>query len=44
MRQKIVWLFMQKVKTAMESSKTQPMVGDVQVDEFVIGGKETGYM
>ena len=33
---------MQKVKIAMESSQTQPMTGDVQVDEFVIGGKETG--
>lgn len=31
---------MQKVKTAMESSKNHAMVGKVQVDEFVIGGKE----
>lgn len=40
--QKTAWLFTQKVKTAMESSKKHPMKGDVQVDEFVIGGKETG--
>ena len=33
---------MQKVKIVMESSKTQPMTGTVHVDEFVIGGKETG--
>lgn len=41
-RQTTAWLFMQKVKIAMESSQNQPMTGDVQVDEFVIGGKETG--
>jgi hypothetical protein len=41
-RQKTAWLFIQKVKIGMESSKTQPMVGEVQVDKFVIGGKETG--
>lgn len=40
--QKTSWLFMQKVKLAMESSKQYPMTGAVQVDEFVIGGKETG--
>ena len=40
--QKTSWLFMQKVRTAMKSSKTNPMTGIVQVDEFVIGGKETG--
>lgn len=40
--QKTAWFFMQKVKIAMESSKTQPLSGMVQVDEFVIGGKETG--
>ena len=40
--QKTAWLFSQKVKIAMKSSKTQPMVGNVQVDEFVVGGKETG--
>ena len=41
-RQTTAWLFMQKVKIAMESSKSYPMHGNVQVDEFVIGGKETG--
>jgi orotate phosphoribosyltransferase-like protein len=40
--QKTAWFFMQKVKIAMESSKTQPMTGTVHVDEFTIGGKETG--
>lgn len=40
--QKTAWLFMQKVKIAMESSKAQLLSGNVQVDEFVIGGKETG--
>ena len=40
--QKTAWLFTQKVKLSMKSSKQYPMEGDVQVDEFVIGGKETG--
>jgi hypothetical protein len=40
--QKTAWFFMQKVKLAMASSKQYPMTGTVQVDEFVIGGKETG--
>ncbi len=40
--QKTSWLFMQKVRIAMKSSGKLPMVGDVQADEFVIGGKETG--
>jgi len=40
--QKTSWFFMQKVKLAMESSKQYPMEGNVQVDEFVIGGKEIG--
>jgi transposase-like protein len=35
------WTFMHKVRKAMKSSKTQPLTGDVQVDEFVFGGKET---
>lgn len=34
------WAFMHKVRTAMQSSKSHPMNGDVQVDEFVYGGKE----
>lgn len=40
--QKTSWLFMHKVRIAMESSKQYPLTGTVQVDEFVIGGKETG--
>ena len=36
------WAFMHKVRKAMESSKKHPMKGDVHVDEFVFGGKETG--
>ena len=35
------WTFMHKVRISMESSCQQPMVGGVQVDEFVYGGKET---
>jgi hypothetical protein len=40
--QKTSWLFMQKVRLAMKSSEQYLMKGDVQFDEFVIGGKETG--
>ena len=35
------WTFMHKVRKAMESSQQQPMEGEVHVDEFVFGGKET---
>lgn len=35
------WAFMHRVRTAMQSSKKFPIVGDVQVDEFVFGGKES---
>lgn len=34
------WLFMHKVRAAMKSSKSEPMTGNVIVDEFVYGGKE----
>jgi len=34
------WSFMHKVRSAMKSSKSYPLDGDVQVDEFVFGGKE----
>lgn len=34
------WLFMHKVRKAMASSENYPMEGDVQIDEFTIGGKE----
>ena len=35
-------LFMHKVREAMKSSQTQPMDGQVHVDEFVVGGQESG--
>lgn len=35
------WSFMHKVRSAMASSKKHPIEGEVQVDEFVYGGKET---
>lgn len=34
------WSFMHKVRKAMESSGNHPIDGEVQVDEFVFGGKE----
>lgn len=40
--EKTARLFMHKVREAMKSSEDHPMDGDVQVDEFVVGGKETG--
>jgi hypothetical protein len=40
--QKTAWFFMSKVKVAMKSSEKYPLKGKVLVDEFVIGGKETG--
>jgi transposase-like protein len=35
------WSFMHKVRVAMQSSGKYPMKGNVQVDEFVFGGKES---
>jgi transposase-like protein/ribosomal protein S27AE len=35
------WAFMHRVRSAMQSSKKNPLMGQVQVDEFVFGGKET---
>jgi len=35
------WAFMHKFRTAMGSSDKHPMERNVQVDEFVFGGKET---
>jgi len=35
------WIFMHKIRTAMQSSGKYPMKGNVQVDEFVFGGKES---
>ena len=36
------WMFMHKVRKAMESSTQYPMSDHIEVDEFVVGGKETG--
>jgi hypothetical protein len=35
------WTFMHKVRKSMQSSQKYPLKGDVQVDEFVFGGKES---
>lgn len=35
-------LFMHKVRQAMKSSENNPIEGSVHIDEFVVGGKETG--
>jgi len=40
--QKTAWYFMQKVRKSMESSTQFPMDGTVNVDEFVVGGRENG--
>jgi transposase-like protein len=40
--EKTARLFMHKVREAMKSSESQPMEGQVHIDEFVIGGKEEG--
>lgn len=42
LRQKTCWLFKRKVMEAMKSSQQYPMADDVEVDEFVVGGKEKG--
>ena len=34
------WLFMHKVREGMKSSQSAPMTGTIQVDEFVVGGRE----
>lgn len=39
---KTAWLFMHKIRKAMKSSEQHPMDGNVQVDEFTVGGKEEG--
>ncbi len=41
-RQGTAWYFMQKVRTAMASSKQYPLSEIVHVDEFTVGGKEEG--
>lgn len=40
--EKTARLFMLKVREAMSSSENNPMNGNVQVDEFVLGGYEQG--
>ena len=40
--EKTARLFMHKVREAMKSSEDYPMKGNVEVDEFVVGGKEKG--
>jgi transposase-like protein len=39
--EKTARLFMHKVREAMISSEQYPMEGNVHIDEFVVGGKET---
>jgi len=36
------WLFMKKVRIAMESSYQYPMNGNIEVDDIYVGGKEAG--
>jgi transposase-like protein/predicted RNA-binding Zn-ribbon protein involved in translation (DUF1610 family) len=36
------WLFAQKIRHAMDSSRQYPLTGKVEVDEAFIGGKEEG--
>lgn len=38
------WLFSHKLRKAMESSGVYPLKGDVEVDEFFVGGLEKGKM
>ncbi len=42
LRQKTCWLFKQKVMQAMASSGNNPLLGKVEVDEFVVGQQEEG--
>jgi len=42
LRQKTCWSFKLKIQQAMSSSLNYPLNGTVHVDEFVIGGPETG--
>lgn len=42
LRQKTCWLFKMKIMKAMASSDSNPLEGKVEVDEFVIGQKESG--
>jgi hypothetical protein len=40
LRQPTCWAFKWKIQQAMQSSKQQPLTGEVQVDEFYIDGPE----
>lgn len=42
LRQKTCWLFKQKVMQAMKSSGNNKIMGNVEVDETVVGGQEEG--
>jgi hypothetical protein len=42
LRQKTCWYFKRKVMRAMESSGKFPLEGNVDVDEFFVGGQEEG--
>jgi len=42
LRQKTCWYFKRKVMKAMESSDRYPLEGNVDVDEFFVGGQEEG--
>lgn len=42
LRQKTCWEFKWKIQQAMQSSKQYPLEGEVNVDEFFIGGPEEG--
>jgi len=42
LRQKTCWYFKRKVMKAMESSGKYPLEGNVDVDEFFVGGQESG--
>lgn len=42
LRQKTCWSFRQKVIQAMKSGDNNPLEGDIEVDEFYVGGPEEG--
>jgi transposase-like protein len=42
LRQKTCWYFQKKVRMAMTSSDRHPLEGNVEVDEFFLGGPEEG--
>lgn len=41
-QQKSAWLWKAKYQEAMKSSEQQELIGDVEVDEFMVGGFEEG--